>query len=222
MLQSILYTRLTISGDLCHGRSITSQGLSKEREGKEKLKLVVAITGASGAIYGIKIMEEIKKKAFETHLIISKWARTTIETETRYTVKEVEKLATYCYNEDDLAAPLSSGSFKWDGMVIAPCSMKTLSGIANGYTEGLIVRAADVALKEKRPLVLITRETPLNPIHLENMLKLARIGVTIMPPVPAFYAAPATIDDIVNQTVGRALDLLGIETDSVKRWGGKT
>lgn len=185
------------------------------------MKLVVAVTGASGAIYGIRILQEARKKDIETHLVISRWGKTTIETETGYTVEEVTGLASFCYEEGDMTAPISSGSFKWDGMVVAPCSMKTLAGIAYGYTEGLIVRAADVALKEKRPLVLITRETPLNPIHLENMLKLARLGVSIMPPVPAFYAAPETIDDIINQTVGRALEQLGIETDYLKRWEGK-
>lgn len=184
------------------------------------IKLVIAITGASGAVYGIRILAEAKKNEGETHLIISRWAKTTIETETDYTVDEVKQLADFCYEEDDLAAPVSSGSFKCDGMIVAPCSMKTLSAIAHGYTDGLIARAADVTMKEHRRLVLITRETPLNPIHLENMLKLSRLGVTIMPPAPAFYTKPETIDDIVNQTVGRALDQFGIEIDTFKRWGG--
>jgi len=184
------------------------------------IKLVIAITGASGAVYGIRILAEAKKNEGETHLIISRWAKTTIETETDYTVDEVKQLADFCYEEDDLAAPVSSGSFKCDGMIVAPCSMKTLSAIAYGYTDGLIARAADVTMKEHRRLVLITRETPLNPIHLENMLKLSRLGVTIMPPAPAFYTKPETIDDIVNQTVGRALDQFGIEIDTFKRWGG--
>lgn len=165
-------------------------------------------------------MAEAQKKEVETHLVISKWAKTTIEKETNYTVEEVKELANFCYEDDDLAAPIASGSFKCDGMIVAPCSMKTLSGIANGYTEGLIVRASDVAMKEKRRLVLITRETPLNPIHLENMLKLSKLGVTVMPPVPAFYTKPETIDDIINQTVGRVLDQFDIEIDFLRRWGG--
>lgn len=184
-------------------------------------KLVLAITGASGAIYGIKLLEEAQKNKVETHLVISRWAKETIETETSYRVEQVKQMSSFCYEEDNLAAPISSGSFKWDGMVVAPCSMKTLSGIANGYTEGLIIRAADVAIKEKRPLVLLPRETPLNPIHLENMLKLARLGVSIMPPMPAFYSRPETIDDVVNQTIGRVMDQFGLENTLVKRWDGK-
>jgi len=184
-------------------------------------RLVIAITGASGAIYGIRLLEETKKLEIETHLIVSKWGMATIETETDYSFEEVKSLAAFCHSENDLAAVISSGSYKWDGMVIAPCSMKTVAGIANGYTDGLIVRAADVALKEKRSLTLLVRETPLNAIHLENMLKLSRLGVTIMPPVPSFYTRPETIKDIVDQTVGRILDQFGIEVGSLKRWAGK-
>jgi 4-hydroxy-3-polyprenylbenzoate decarboxylase len=183
------------------------------------MKLIVAITGASGSILGIRILEELKKKSVETHLVISKWGMVTIEKETNYTPKEVRVLADYNYDEDNLAAAISSGSFKCDGMIVAPCSMKTLSGIANGYTEDLIIRAADVSIKEGRKLILLTRETPLNTIHLENMLKLSRIGVTIMPPVPAFYIRPKTLEDMINQIVGRALDQFGIELDTFKRWG---
>jgi len=181
--------------------------------------IILAITGASGAIYGIRILQELKKKGIESHLLISKWGKVTIETETEYTVEEVVKIADYYYNENNLAASISSGSFKCDGMVIAPCSMKTLAGIASGYTEDLIIRAADVTIKEKRKLVLMTRETPLNAIHLENMLKLCHIGAIITPPVPAFYTNPKTIDDIVNQTIGRVLDNFNINTDCLKRWG---
>ncbi|WP_422447698.1 UbiX family flavin prenyltransferase [Thermoanaerobacterium sp. DL9XJH110] len=181
--------------------------------------LTVAITGASGSIYGIRILEELNKKGVSSHLVISKWGKETIKTETNYTVEEVEALADFVYEEDDLAAPISSGSFKCDGMIVAPCSMKTLSGIAHGYTEDLIIRAADVTIKEKRKLILMVRETPLNPMHLENMLKLSQIGVTIMPPVPAFYTKPETLDDVINQTVGRVLDQFGIEIDNLKRWG---
>jgi len=183
------------------------------------MKLVLAITGASGAIYGIRILEELNANAVESHLVISKWGKETIKTETGYTVEEVESLADFVYDEDDMAASISSGSFKCEGMIVAPCSMKTLSGIAHGYTEDLIIRAADVTIKEKRKLILMVRETPLNPIHLENMLRLSQIGVTIMPPVPAFYTKPETLEDVINQTAGRVLDQFGIETGSFKRWG---
>ncbi|KUO78096.1 MAG: aromatic acid decarboxylase [Desulfosporosinus sp. BRH_c37] len=183
------------------------------------MKLTVAITGASGAVYGIKVLEQARQNNVETHLILSKWAHATIETETNYSVKEVIELADYCHQEDNLAAPVASGSFRCGGMIIAPCSMKTLSAIANGHSGNLITRAADVSLKERRPLLLMVRETPLNAIHLENMLKLARLGVSIMPPVPAFYTKPLNLDDIVSHSVGRALDLLGIEVKNLKRWG---
>ncbi|MDN5301011.1 MAG: flavin prenyltransferase [Thermoanaerobacteraceae bacterium] len=183
------------------------------------MNIIVAISGASGAIYGIRILEELNKKGVSSHLVISRWGKETIKTETNYTVEEVEALADFVYDEDDMAAPVSSGSFKSDGMIVAPCSMKTLSGIAHGYTEDLIIRAADVTIKEKRKLILMVRETPLNPMHLENMLKLSQIGVTIMPPVPAFYTKPETLDDVINQTVGRVLDQFGIEIDNMKRWG---
>ncbi|MDN5301019.1 MAG: flavin prenyltransferase [Thermoanaerobacteraceae bacterium] len=183
------------------------------------MNIIIAITGASGAIYGVKILQELKKKQVTSHLIMSKWGKETIKTETDYTIVEVEALADFVYDENDMAASISSGSFKCDGMIVAPCSMKTLAGIANGFTEDLIIRAADVTIKEKRKLILMVRETPLNPIHIENMLKLSRIGVTIMPPVPAFYTNPKTLDDVINQTVGRALDQFGIELDSLKRWG---
>ena len=169
--------------------------------------------------YGIKVLEQARQNNVETHLILSKWAHATIETETNYSVKEVIELADYCYQEDNLAAPVASGSFRCGGMIIAPCSMKTLSAIANGYSGNLIIRAADVSLKERRPLLLMVRETPLNAIHLENMLKLARLGVSIMPPVPAFYNKPRNLDDIVSHSAGRALDLFGIEVKGLKRWG---
>ena len=184
------------------------------------MKIIVGISGASGAIYGIRLLEELKARGVETHLIISKWGEVTITEETAYTADQVKSLAAKVYEEDNLAAAISSGSFQNNGMVIAPCSMKTLSGIANGYAEDLLIRAADVAIKERRRLILLTRETPLNPIHLENMLKLSRLGVTIMPPVPAFYSNPHTIGDIVNHTVGRILDQLGLKNQLFTRWGG--
>lgn len=183
------------------------------------MRIIVGISGASGAIYGIRLLEELKKREIETHLVISKWGTVTIEKETDYSVEQVMSLADKVYDEDNLGAAISSGSFKNNGMVIAPCSMKTLSGIANGYAEELIIRAADVCIKERRRLIILARETPLNPIHLENMLKLSRLGITIMPPVPAFYANPKTLDDIVNHTVGRILDQLEIDNELFTRWG---
>lgn len=186
------------------------------------MKIIVGISGASGAIYGIRLLEELKDRGIETHLIISRWGKVTIAEETDYSLDQVMSLAAKGYDEENLGAVISSGSFQNNGMVIAPCSMKTLSGIANGYAEDLLIRAADVAIKERRKLILLTRETPLDPIHLENMLKLSRLGITIMPPVPAFYSHPHTIDDIVNHTVGRILDQLGLENQLFKRWGGST
>jgi len=180
--------------------------------------MVVAISGATGATYGIKLLEELKHAEIETQLIISDSAKRTIELETRYSLEDIEKMASHKFPYRDIAAPPASGSFLHHGMVIAPCSMKTLSAIANGYADNLITRAADVTIKERRKLILLVRETPLSPIHLENMLKLARLGVTIMPPVPSFYNHPKTIDDIMKQVIGRIFDQLGIETSLVKRW----
>lgn len=183
------------------------------------MRVIVGITGASGAIYGITILEYLKSRGVETHLVMSRWADRTIELETDYTPAQVAALAHRRYQADDMAAALSSGSFKHNGMVIAPCSMKTLAAIACGYSDNLIARAADVTIKEGRKLVLLTRETPLSPVHLENMLKLSRIGVAVMPPVPAFYSRPATIKELVSHSAGRVLDLLGIENDLFRRWG---
>lgn len=183
------------------------------------MRLVVAITGASGAIIGIRILEELKRHSLETHLVISRWGAQTIGQETPWPVEEVRALASRSYDDGDLAAPISSGSFRCDGMVVAPCSMKTVAGIAGGFAENLALRAADVAIKEGRPLVLVVRETPLSAIHLENMLKLARLGVTIMPPVPAFYSRADTLEGIIDQTVGRVLERFGIETPALRRWG---
>jgi len=182
------------------------------------MKIIVGISGASGAIYAIRLLEELRTREIETHVVVSRWGEVTITEETDYTVEQVKSLATKVYREDDLAAVLSSGSFRNNGMVVVPCSMKTLSGIANGYADDLMTRAADVAIKENRKLILMVRETPLNPIHLENMLKLSRLGVTIMPPVPAFYSLPKSIDDIINHTVGRILDQLGLENQLFRRW----
>ncbi|AII10419.1 UbiX family flavin prenyltransferase [Rhodococcus opacus] len=184
------------------------------------MRLVVGMTGATGAAIGIRMLEALREAGVETHLIISRWGRSTISHETERTTREVAALADYAYSPDDQAAPISSGSFPTDGMIIAPCSMKTIAGIRMGYGDGLIGRAADVTLKESRPLVLMARETPLSSIHLDNLLALARAGATIMPPVPAFYQQPATIDDLIEQTVMRALDQVGIAVPLSERWTG--
>lgn len=182
--------------------------------------VVVGITGATGAIYGITLLQELSRLGVESHLVISEWGEKTILLETNFEPEEVKMLATKTYSPRDLGAPPASGSFRQRGMVVAPCSMKTLSAIACGFADNLISRAADVNIKERRPLVLLARETPLNAIHLENMLKLARLGVTIMPPVPAFYHRPQNLQDIVEQTAGRALGLLGIKNSLTRQWQG--
>jgi len=180
--------------------------------------MLVAITGASGAILGIKFLEELKKLEIETELIISEKAEIIIKTETKYDIKDIRKLAIKNYEVNDLTAAPASGSYKVDKMVVIPCSMKTLAAIANGYSDNLITRVADVMIKERRRLILVARETPLNAIHLENMLKLTRLGVVIFPPIPSFYHKPQNIDDIVQHTIGRILDQAGIKID-IKRWG---
>lgn len=186
-------------------------------------RIIIGITGASGVIYGIRMLELLKEiEDIETHLVISQWGVANIEAETGYTVKEVQDLADEYYRFHDLGAKISSGSFLVDGMIIAPCSMKTLASIRMGLNDNLITRAADVLLKERKPLMLLTRETPLNTIHLENMLGLSKMGVTIFPPMPSFYNQPETIDDIVFHIVYRALDQFGIHVPSAqsKRWEG--
>lgn len=183
-------------------------------------KIIVSITGASGAIYGVRLLEILRKCDVETHLIISKSANLTIATETSFSINDIKKLADYVYPPGDIAATISSGSFKVNGMIIAPCSMKTLSAVASGDESDLIVRSAGVIIKEQKKLALMVRETPLSAIHLENMIKLARIGVAICPPVPAFYNHPTTLDEIVNHSVTRILDLFNIETNLIKRWQG--
>ena len=188
-------------------------------EGRKR-RIVVGITGASGAIYGVRLLERLRDLPVETHLIATKWARVTIEHETGRPFADVKQLADHFYSENDQAAALSSGSFLTDGMVIAPCSTKTLAAIANGFSYNLVCRAADVVLKERRKLVLVVRETPLHAVHLRNMLTLADMGATIAPPVPAFYALPQSIDDIVDQTVERLLDQFDFQLDSPRRWTG--
>jgi 4-hydroxy-3-polyprenylbenzoate decarboxylase len=189
-------------------------------EKKTPRRLVVGITGATGAVYGIRILQVLRPTDVETHLVVSRWGARTLLHETPHSLAEVRSMATRSYAENDQGAALSSGSFLTMGMVIAPCSMRTLSAIAHGQDDDLIHRAADVVLKEKRRLVLVVREAPLNEIHLENMLKLARMGVVIAPPVPAFYNHPRSIDDLVDHTIARMLDLFGIHLGDAERWTG--
>lgn len=183
-------------------------------------RIVVGITGASGVIYGIRMLEQLRELRIETHLVISESGRKNIEIETDYTPAQVAQLATRCYEHRDTAAALASGSFQTDGMAVIPCSIKTLSGIAHSYNENLLVRAADVTLKEKRRLVLVVRETPLHVGHLRMLQTAAESGAVILPPVPAFYHRPTTIDDLLAQTVGKVLDALGVEHELFQRWGG--
>ncbi|MDH3204820.1 MAG: UbiX family flavin prenyltransferase [Nitrosopumilus sp.] len=183
------------------------------------MKLVIAITGSTGVIYGIRMLETLKKLNIETHLILSEWAAKCISLETEYTTDYVKSLATSTSDEKNMASSISSGTHQVTGMIVAPCSMKTLSAIANGYDDTLIARAAGVTIKESRKLVLMVRETPLSAIHLENMLKLSRLGIVILPPVTEFYTKPKSIDDIVNHGVGKCLDQFDIEHDLYPRWG---
>lgn len=178
------------------------------------------MTGASGAIYGIRLLEALRDEPVETHLVMSDWARKTIVWETDYRAATVAKMADFVYPEEDMNAPIGSGSFLTDGMIVAPCSMKSLAAIASGLCGNLVHRAADVALKEHRRLVLLVREAPLSVIHLENMLRVARTGAIVSPPVPAFYARPTSLDEMVDHTIGRLLDHFGIERGLVQRWDG--
>jgi flavin prenyltransferase len=182
-------------------------------------RLIVAMTGASGAIFGVRTLEMLQGSGIETHLVMSRWAARTLVHETAYTSERVQALASVVHPLTDQGAAISSGSFLTMGMIVAPCSVRTLAAIAHGLGDNLIHRAADVVLKERRKLVLAVREAPLSEIHLENMLKLSRMGVVICPPVPAFYTRPQTIDEMVNYSVARMLDQLGIHFD-VSRWDG--
>src|ERR1700687_4089124 len=184
------------------------------------LPLVVGISGASGAIYGVRLLEALRAKKIPAHLIISKSAVLTLKEEVGYSVDKVRSLAETTYQNADVGASISSGSFRTRGMVIVPCSIRTLSNIAYGTTDSLLSRAADVTLKERRRLVLVVREAPLHAGHLRSLLAATENGAIIMPPVPAFYHRPKTIDDIINQTVGRCLDLFDIDSGLVKRWQG--
>lgn len=185
------------------------------------MRLIVGISGASGVIYGIRLLEVLQEQAdIETHLVISDGGKLNIALETAVQVKQVEKLADVVHSDQNLAATIASGSFQTDGMVIAPCSMKTLSGIVNSYADTLMVRAADVVLKERRRLVLMPREMPLHEGHCRLFYEASRMGAIIAPPMPAFYNEPKTIDDLIDHTVGRVLDLFGIDSGIVKRWRG--
>ncbi|MFO7459009.1 MAG: UbiX family flavin prenyltransferase, partial [Desulfatiglandales bacterium] len=184
-------------------------------------RLVVGISGATGAIYGIRLLEFLSNSDVETHLVISRSAEKTIRLETYRTPEEVKALATVTYHMEDVGADISSGSFHTEGMVVIPCSIKSLSAIANSYNENLLIRAADVSLKERRKLVLVVRETPLHRGHLSLMLNVADAGAVILPPIPAFYFLPKTMDDLINHTVGRVLDIFDIDHSLFNRWGSQ-
>ena len=184
-------------------------------------RLVIGMSGSSGVIYGIRMLEVLAKNPeVETHLILSQAAKMNIGIETEWSVADVEALADEVHNNKNIGASIASGSYKTAGMIVVPCSMKTLSGIANSYAENLIIRAADVMLKERRQVVIVPRESPLHTGHCELMLKASQIGAVICPPSPAFYTSPKTVDDIINHSVARVLDLFDIESDSLQRWQG--
>lgn len=183
--------------------------------------LIVGITGASGAIYGIRLLEVLSSiKNVETHLIVSEAAEAIIKYETGRRIEDVKELASFSYDIRDIGAQIASGSFKTDGMIVAPCTVKTMSAIANSYSENLLIRVGDVTIKERRKLLLLVRETPLHIGHIRNMERLCEMGAIIMPPVPAFYHKPQTIQDIVDHTVGKMLDIFGIEHTLFQRWAG--
>jgi 4-hydroxy-3-polyprenylbenzoate decarboxylase len=183
-----------------------------------KPRLIVGISGASGVIYGVRLLQALRQFPVETHLVMTRTAEVTLAHETDFKVADVRRLAGKAYRIDDLAAAISSGSFRTMGMIVAPCSMRSLGEMAHAITANLLTRAADVVLKERRRLVLVVRETPLHAIHLRNMATLAEIGAIIAPPVPAFYNRPRSLDDVIDHTVGRVLDLFGLDTGAVKRW----
>lgn len=182
-------------------------------------RLIVGMSGATGAIYGIRLLEAISKLDIESHLVISDAAQKTIRLETDWSVEKVKSLAHTCYDTRDIGANIASGSFLNEGMVVIPCAIKTLSGIAHSYNDNLLTRAADVTLKEKRKLIVVARETPFHKGHLKLMMEAADLGATILPPVPAFYCLPKTIDDLVNHLVGKVLDMFHIENNMFHRWG---
>ena len=185
------------------------------------MRLIVALTGATGVIYGVRILQRLRDAGVETHLVISRWGVRTLLHETPFSKEQVESLASVTYAPGDMGAAISSGSFRTDGLGIAPCSAKTLAAVAHGFGENLVHRAADVILKERRKLVLVVREAPLSDIHLENMLRLSRMGAVVLPPMPAFYNHPRTVDDIVEHTVSRVLDQFGLDAGGSERWTGE-
>ncbi|KAL7936970.1 flavoprotein [Trichoderma chlorosporum] len=191
-----------------------------DAQAPRRRRIIVAMTGATGTAMGVKVLIALRRLNIESHLIISKWAEQTLKYETDYHPSNLKALADHAYNINDMAAPVSSGSFHTDGMIIVPCSMKTLASISTGVCDDLISRSADVVLKERRRLVLVARETPLSEIHLRNMLDLTRAGAVIFPPVPAFYIRPSTVEDLIDQSVGRMLDLFGLDTEDFSRWNG--
>lgn len=191
------------------------------RDGKAKaMRLVVGMSGASGAIYGLRILEVLRDAGVETHLVMSDSAKRTIVYETDRTIDDVKQLASHVHDLNDVGACISSGSFRHDGMVIAPCSIKTLSALAHSFNTNLLIRAADVTLKERRKLVLMVRETPLHLGHLRLMTQVTETGAVVLPPLPAFYHRPKTLDDIIDQSVNKALDQLGVEAELFQRWSG--
>jgi 4-hydroxy-3-polyprenylbenzoate decarboxylase len=192
---------------------------TKIAAGKAATRLVVGLSGASGVAYGIRLLEALREPGLESHLVMTKPAEMTIGYETKLTPKQVAAKADHHYGIHDIGAPIASGSFKTAGMIVAPCSVRSMSEIATGVTTSLLTRAADVMLKERRPLILMVRETPLHLGHLRNLVALSEMGAIILPPVPAFYAEPKTLSDLVDQMVGKALDLLGYQWPAMKRWG---
>jgi 4-hydroxy-3-polyprenylbenzoate decarboxylase len=184
------------------------------------MRLIIAISGASGAIYGIRALQALQEIRVETHLVLTDAALETIRLETEYKRSDVEGLASEVHRVDDVTSKIASGSFRTDGMLVIPCSMKTLAGIASGYSDNLLLRAADVTLKERRRLVLVVRETPLSLIHIENMATVTRAGAVVLPAMPAFYHGPKTVQELVDQVVGKGLDLLGVDHRLYRRWGG--
>ena len=188
---------------------------------RRRQRLIVGISGASGVIYGVRALEILRRLGVETHLVMSRAAQVTLGYETARKAADVAALADFAYRPQDIAAPISSGSFKTIGMLVAPCSIRSLSEIATGVTSNLLTRAADVVLKERRRLVLMVRETPLHLGHLRAMAAATEMGAVVMPPVPAFYARPQSIDDIIDHSVGRALDFFGLDSGTVRRWGAE-
>jgi 4-hydroxy-3-polyprenylbenzoate decarboxylase len=184
-------------------------------------RLIVAMTGATGTLIGVRVLQMLRETGVESHLVMSRWAARTLVHETPFAPEDVQRMATVVYAPTDQGAAIASGSFLTDGMIVVPCSMRTLAAIAHGFGDTLVHRAADVVLKERRKLVLSVRETPLSDIHLENMLKLSRMGAVICPPMPAYYARPQTVDDIVAWSAARLLDQVGIRVETVARWDGE-